>query len=164
MKLCYFFKITKIQSPKYLLNNILTVRSTCRTRNIDNLPQFNFRHWYFPSVVIEWDNLDKCIRNSESLSIFKKSILKFIRLSPNRICNCHGPREIKLLAPLRLGLSHLRDDKFKHNFQYWLNTICNWYWDNSFLSPSLLSFFSWKIDSHKQHSQNGQQYFKYKWF
>ena len=40
-KLCYFFKLTKNTSPKYLFNNIPTVRSTYRTKSIDNIPQFN---------------------------------------------------------------------------------------------------------------------------
>ena len=129
-KLCNFFKITKNKSPKYLFNYIPTVRSTYRTRNVDNIPQFNvrqtfFRNSYFPSIVTEWNNLDKSIRNSESFSIFKKNILKFIRPSPNSIFNCHNPKGVKLLRRLRLDLSHLRDHKFKHSFQDSLNPICN---------------------------------------
>ena len=74
-KLCYFFKLTKNKSPKYLFNNIPIVRSTYKTRNLDNIPQSNVRHTffrnsYFPSIVTEWNNLDKSIRNSESFSIF----------------------------------------------------------------------------------------------
>ena len=62
-KLCYFFKLIKNKSRKYLFNNIPTVRSTYRTRNIDNIPQFNVRHIffrksYFPSIVTEWNNLE----------------------------------------------------------------------------------------------------------
>ena len=33
---------------------------------------------FFPSTVIEWNKLDNNIRNSESVSAFKKQILKFI--------------------------------------------------------------------------------------
>ena len=129
-KLCYFFKLTKNKFPKYLFNYIPTVRSTYRTRNIDNIPQFNVRHTffrnsYFSSIVTEWNNLDKSIRNSESFSIFKKNILKFIRPSPYSIFNCHNPKGVKLLTRLRLGLSHLRDHKSKHSFQDSLNPICN---------------------------------------
>ena len=129
-KLCYFFKLIKSKSPKYLFNNIPTVRSIYRTRNIDNIPQFNVRHTffrnsYFPSIVTEWNNLDKSIRNSESFSIFKKNILQFIRPSPNSIFNCHNPKGLKLLTRLRLSLSHLRDNKFKHSFQDSLNPICS---------------------------------------
>ena len=130
-KLCYFFKLTKNKSPKYLFNNIPTVRSTYRTRNIDNIPQFNikhtfFRNSYFLSIVTEWNNLGKSIRDSESFSVFNKNILKFIRPSPNSILNCHNSKGVKLLTRLRLGLSHLHDHKFKHSFQDSLNPICNY--------------------------------------
>ena len=118
-KLCYFFKLTKNKSPKYLFNNITTVRSTYRTRNIDNVLQFIvrntfFRNSYFSSIATEWNNLDKSIRNSESVSIFK---LKFIRQSLNSIFNCHNPKGVKLLTRLRLGLSHLHDHKCKRSLQ-----------------------------------------------
>ena len=127
-KLCCFFKLIKKKSPKYLFNNISTVRSTYRTRNIGNIPQFNVsfsRNSYFPSIVTEWNNLGKSIRNSESFSVFKKNILQFIRPSPNSTFNCHNPQGVKLLTRLRIGLSHLRDHKFKHSFQDFLNPICN---------------------------------------
>ena len=130
-KLCYFSKITKNQSLKYLFDKIPTTRTTCRTRNnIGNVSRFNVKHTYFknsffPSTVIEWNNLDKNIRSSESLALFKKSILQFIRQTPNRTFNCHNPIEIKLIVEkLRLGLSHLRDHKFKCNFLDCLNLVC----------------------------------------
>ena len=94
-----------------------------------NIPRFNVKHnffknSFFPSSVIEWNNLDKSIRSSESLALFKESILQFIRPTPNRTFNCHNPIGIKLITRLRLGLSHLRDHKFKHNFLDCLNPIC----------------------------------------
>ena len=56
-RLCYCFKISKKQSPKYLFNNIPTVRSAHRTRNIHKGPQFIIRHFYiiscFPSTLAE---------------------------------------------------------------------------------------------------------------
>ena len=121
-KLCYFFKITKNQSPKYLLDKITTTRTEYRTRNnIDNILRFNVKHTFFknsffPSTVIEWNNLYKSIRSSESFALSKKSILQFIHPLPNRIFNCHNPIGIKLIRRLRLGLSHLQDHKLKHNF------------------------------------------------
>ena len=80
---------------------------------------------FFPSAVIEWNNLDLFIRNSECLSIFKKFILKFIRPSPSSTHNCFNTKGIKYLTRLRLGLSHLREHKFKHGFLDSLNPICN---------------------------------------
>ena len=80
---------------------------------------------FFPSTVIEWNNLDSKIRNSKTFPAFKKSILKFIRPSSNSIFNCHNPKGIKLITRLKLGLSHLRKHKFWHNFQDTLNPICS---------------------------------------
>ena len=59
------------------------------------------------------------------LSIFKKSILKFIRPSPNRTYNCFSTKSIKHLTRLPFGLSHVRYHKFKHGFLDSLNPICS---------------------------------------
>ena len=53
----------------------------------------------------------------------QKSILKFIWPSQNRVYNCHTPKGITLLTRMRVGLSHLREHKFKHSFQDTLNPI-----------------------------------------
>ena len=125
-----FFKITKNQSSKCLFDKISTTRATYRTRNnIGNIPRFNVKHAFlknsfFSSTVIEWNNLDKSIRSFESLTLFKKSILQFIQPTPNRTFNCLNPVRVKLIKRLRLGLSHLRDQKFKYNFRDCLNPIC----------------------------------------
>ena len=100
------------------------------TRYVENDPSFKVRHdffknSFFPSTAIEWNKIDKNIRKLESLNIFKKSILKFIRPSQNRVYNYNNPKEIKLLTRLRVGLSRLREHKFKHSFQDTLNPICN---------------------------------------
>ena len=129
-KLCCFYKVYKIHSPKYLFNIILVTVRKYNTRNSNSIPQFKvkhnfFRDSFFPSAVIEWNKLDLNIRNSESLNVFKNSLLKFIRPFGNSVFNCHNPRGVKLLTRLRLGSSHLRGHKFKHSFQDSLNPICS---------------------------------------
>ena len=48
-KLCYFFKITKNQSPKYLFDKIPTTRTAYRTKNIiDNIPWFTVKELILP--------------------------------------------------------------------------------------------------------------------
>ena len=64
------------------------------------------------------------LKKTPSLAVFKKSILEFIRPSPNSVFNCHIPIGIKYLTRLRVGLSHLREHKFKHGFQDLLNPMC----------------------------------------
>ena len=43
----------------------------------------------------------------------------------NSIFNIQNPYEIKLLTRYHLGLSHLRDHKFRHCFQDTLNRLCD---------------------------------------
>ena len=51
--------------------------------------------------------------------------MQFIRPSPRCTHNYFNTRGIKYLTRLRLGLSHLRDHKFKHGFLDSLNPIYN---------------------------------------
>ena len=100
------------------------------TRNVDNIPCFKirqnfFKNSFFPSTIIEWNNLDPTLRNSKSFVDFKNSILKFIRPSPSNVFNCNNYKSIRLITQLRVGMSHLCEHKFKHNFQDCLNAICS---------------------------------------
>ena len=129
-KLWCFYKILKSQSPKYLYSIIPIHNMSYRTRQCNKIPAINVKHdffknTYFPSTIMEWNKLDWEIKNSESIVTFKKRILSFIRPSANSTFNCHNPRGIKLLSRLRLGLSHLREHKFKHSFQDSLNPFCS---------------------------------------
>ena len=129
-KLCCFYKILKSQSPKYLYSIIPIHNMSYRTRQCNKIPAINVKHdffknTFFPSTIMEWNKLDWEIKNSESIVTFKKRILSFIRPSANSTFNCHNPRGIKLLSRLRLGLSHLREHKFKHSFQDSLNPFCS---------------------------------------
>ena len=97
-----------------------------------------FLNSFFPFTAIEWNKIDKNIRRSESLNIFNKNILEFIRPSQNRVYNCHNPKRIKLWTRLRVGLSHLCEHQFKHSFQDTLNPICNCSEDIETISHYLL--------------------------
>ena len=69
--------------------------------------------------------IDPNLRNSKGISVFKEKLLTFIQPSPNCLLKIHNPKEIKLITRLRLGLSHLREYKFKHKFQDTINPLCN---------------------------------------
>ena len=60
-----------------------------------------------------------------SISVFKENILSCIRLSLNSVFDICNPKGIKLITRYRLGLSHLREHKFKHSFQDTINPLCN---------------------------------------
>ena len=68
--------------------------------------------------------LHRDIRNSDSLNVFKLSLLKFARPVANSAFEINNPYGLKLLTWLRLGLSHLRYHKFRHNFQDRIDPMC----------------------------------------
>ena len=84
-----------------------------------------FKDSFFPAVIFEWNSPDINIRNSSSINVFKKEPLKFIRSEPISTYNIHDTKGLKLLARLRLGLSHLGDHKFRHNFQDCVSSMCS---------------------------------------
>ena len=55
---------------------------------------------------------------------FKNALIKFIRLSENKIFNIDDEVGIKLPTTLWLGFSHLREHKFRYNFVDTLNPLC----------------------------------------
>ena len=130
-KLNLFYKIYHSKSPGYLFKLIPEKNpnvSRCALNN--QIPFFNkkinfLKNSFFPVVITEWNNLGINIRNSSSRHLFRNLILKFIRPEPNRISSTQNFEGLKLLTKVRLGLSHLADHKFRHNFQDCLNPICS---------------------------------------
>ena len=91
-------------------------------RNALNIPFLNtnhnvFKNSFLSSTITEWNKLDPGLSKAQSLSLFQTNILKFIQPSPNSVYNCHNPKGLKFITRVRLGLSHLREQKFKHSFQ-----------------------------------------------
>ena len=116
------FQKKQKQSPRYLFKLVPTARQAYMTRNKKIIPLFNVKHDYFknsffPSAMIEWNNLNSNIRNYECLAIFKKRISAFIRAFTNNTFHCHCPDLLKLITRLRLGLRHLEFHKFKNNLE-----------------------------------------------
>ena len=80
---------------------------------------------FFPSTLNDWFRLDENIRNSESIATLKSRLLSFIRPVQTNIYHIFDPKGLKFLIRLRLGLSHLNEHKFCHNFQDCLNPLCS---------------------------------------
>ena len=89
-----------------------------------------YTHFQLPNKLFQVHffslyNLDLNIRNSESISIFKSKLLSFIRPVQTNIYNIFDPKGLTFLTRLRLGLSHLNEHRFRHNFQDCLNPLCS---------------------------------------
>ena len=52
-------------------------------------------------------------------------MLNLIRPKCNDTYGIHNPTGLKLLTRLRLGLSHLNDHRFNHNFKDCINPLCS---------------------------------------
>ena len=126
--LCTFFKIKIYGKPKYLLNKIPSSQIHYNTRNADQVETYYcrtdiFKNSFFPYTIIEWNKLDIDIQKSKSYTTFRNTLLKLGRPIQRVIYNINNLVGLILLTGLRLGLSHLKEHRFKHNFQNRINRI-----------------------------------------
>ena len=127
--ICYFFKIQSSGLPQHL-NDLIPKLSLHYRTCFSPLPNFKvrtdlFRNSFFPYTVNEWNNLDNIIKSSKSYLMFGKRMLNLIRSKCNNTYEIHNPTGLKLLTCLWLGLSHLKNHKFNHNFKDCINPLCS---------------------------------------
>ena len=126
-RLFLFHKVFHSNVPKYIHCLIPSMRTSARLPN--TFTSYSCRTEYFqnsflPYVIKERNKLDTNKRSCQSYESFRKDLLNFIRPSESKIFNIHDQVGIKLLTRLKLGLSHLREHKFRHNFEGTLNPLC----------------------------------------
>ena len=129
-KLCTFFKLKTSGLPEYLFDLIPQNNHLYNTRSLEDVTTFYsrtdaFKYSFFPSTILEWNKLERKIRQSSTLLTFRNSLLKIGRPAPKPVYNIHNPNGLKLLTRLRFGLSHLNEDKFNHNFKDCVNHLCS---------------------------------------
>ena len=71
-----------------------------------------------------WNELDPELTELPSLASFKNALLSFVRPTPNSLFGAHNPLGVVLLTRLRVGLSHLREHSFRHNFTVIVDPFC----------------------------------------
>ena len=89
---------------------------------VKNCRTDTLKHSFFPWTIVEWNKLDlkycKCTSN-----VIRNHLIKSIWPLSNPIYNIYDPIEISLTR-LRLGLSHLNEHRFNHNFDNCINPLC----------------------------------------
>ena len=127
-KLCFYYKITHNDCPLYLTELLPVVKSSGYSLRSNQSLYYSiierFEASFFLSSTYNWNQLDPDIQKSSSLEIYKRALLKFICPTSANIYNIHHPRGLKLLTRLLLGLSHLREHKFRHNFNDTIDQFC----------------------------------------
>ena len=79
---------------------------------------------YYPYCLREWNKLDPSLRSIDSLSKFEAELIKSPRLPKRSVFKMSDIVSVILLTRLRLGFSHLREHKFRHNFSHSSGCIC----------------------------------------
>ena len=129
-RLCCFYKILNNQPPGYLYSLLSPPNRHYNTRKYSKIRQIfcrteTFSNYFLPQKIREWNKLDTSICQAPSYSVFRKALFNFIRPTANSTFGTNDVSGSKLLIRLRVGFSHLRDHKFKHNFQDTMNLLCH---------------------------------------
>ena len=129
-KLSNSYKIKSTGLPSYLCDLIPKSSYIYNTRSVEDVSILYcwtdiFKYSFFPSTISEWNKLDLKIQQSKTLLTFQNALIKIGWPIPKPVYNVHNPVGFKLLTKLRLGLSHLNQHKFNHNFQDCLNPLCS---------------------------------------
>ena len=125
-RMCYFYKLIKTKKPLCIFNLIPSKLNSLRQPNTYSVMRCKndyFKIFFTPYIVREWNRLSTEIRNSTSCQQFRKPLLSFIKPNCSSLFSIHHRLGVKSLVRLRLGFSHLREHKFRHNFHDTLNPL-----------------------------------------
>ena len=128
-RLCCFYKILNNQAQGYLYSLHFSPNRHYNTRKYSKIRQIfcrieTFSNSFLPQTIREWNKFDTSICQAPSYSVFCKTLFDFFRTTANSTFGTNNASGLKLLTRLRVGFSHLREHKFKHNFQDTLNPLC----------------------------------------
>ena len=78
-KLCTFFKVKTSGLPEYLFDLIPQNNHLYNTRSLEDVTTFYsrtdaFKYSFFPSAILEWNKLERKIRQSSTLLTFRNSL------------------------------------------------------------------------------------------
>ena len=126
--LCTFHKIKTTGLPFYLFKLIPDTSHHYLTRSVEKSSSYqckteSFKSSFLPWTILEWNKLDSKIQNLSS-SAFKEHLIKGIRPPSKSVLNIHKLIGLKYVTGLRLGLSHLNERRFNHNFENSLSPKC----------------------------------------
>ena len=112
------------------LNNVLnkvnkTIGLLCKLQNLLSRSTLITIYKAFARPHLDYGDILFDQTYNSSFQETKTNILQFIQPSPNSVYNFHNPKGLEFITRLRIGLSYLREHKFKHSFQDTINPLCN---------------------------------------
>ena len=129
LRLCLFFLLFKSKAPDYLFQEIpeqrnveYNLKCTCYYEpNISRTKRYSNSCFY--NTLYEWNQLDRAVKNSPSIAVFKSNLLQMIRPVKSPIYNIYDIPGVKLLTRLRVNFSSMNEHRFRHNFDC-LSPMC----------------------------------------
>ena len=129
-RLTHFFRLLKGDAPKYMTAPIPQPKHfncSLREQNVFE-PLATRTKGYYDSYYLyclrEWNKLDPSLRSIDSLSKFKAQLIKSRRPPKRYVFKISDIVGVRLLSRLRLGFSHLREHRFRHNVSNSSGCIC----------------------------------------
>ena len=101
---------------KLLEQGIIVYQFTIAGRRVSSILFYTLKNWF---------SLDDSIRNSETIWTFKNRFYHFFVHFRIIYSILFDPFWLKFLTRLRLGFSHLNEQRFRHNFQDCMNSLCS---------------------------------------
>ena len=125
----FFYKIFNEMAPQ-LLGNYLPAQNAALV-NLRVRPSIypletrteRYRNSFFPYSILQWNSLDSHIRDLPSISSFKRAIFAFLR--PETSPTFGSTKLSGHCLSLRVGFSHLREQKFRYGFLDTIDPFCN---------------------------------------
>ena len=121
-RLSHFYSIVNGNSPEYLkaeLSQPKVYNYNLRSEGVferSHVRTQRFGNTFFPYCIREWNELHVSIRTATTHSQFKNELIKCIRPPKRSTFKIDDILGIKLITRIRLGFSHLREHKHRHNF------------------------------------------------
>ena len=107
-------------APSFNLATLSTLATLAYTLHLAD----SFSHTCFQNCMTEWNLSDETIKNSPTISVFKRELVHLVRPSKKSYSGIHDIEEIRLLTRLRVHFSDLRKHKFRHKFQCFSMPVC----------------------------------------
>ena len=107
-RLTLYYKILNDYTPPYLKSHIKPFVGNMTNR---------LRNSFFPFCASKWESINADMKNSGSVPEFKSKYKKEYAPQKRGYFSINDKYGIRLLTKLRVGLSDLREHRFRHNFK-----------------------------------------------
>ena len=129
-RLIALYKIVNKKAPQYLIDylpsqDLAYLRKRPAIYPLDARTE-RYRNSFSPYCISQWRNLASCIRDLPSIATFKRAIVDFIRSNPAPYFKTNKLPGFVFLTRLRVGFSHLHEQKFGHCFLNIVGPICSY--------------------------------------